>query len=79
MRFWKCRRRAPSGPDPGWTIDIDDGVGGTLVASIALHHVTLCRITHASSGDDIGLARSMLRREAAEWIAEYMLRNPRPG
>jgi len=78
MRFWKCKRRAPSGLEPGWSIDIDNGVGGSLVASIALHRVTLCRITHASSGSDLGLARSAVRREAAQWIAEYLARNHRP-
>ncbi|WP_399679415.1 hypothetical protein [Xenophilus sp.] len=77
MQFWKKRRRTPRELEPGWTVDIDEGTGGTLVATIALRHITLCRIVHASSGreGDGDGARLALRREAEDWIAEYVSRH----
>lgn len=60
-------------------MDIDEGTGGTLVATIALRHITLCRIVHASSGregeGEGDGARLALRREAEDWIAEYVSRH----
>jgi len=56
-------------------VEIDEDTGGTLVATIALHHVTLCRIVHASLDREDDGARLALRREAEDWIAEYVSRH----
>jgi len=75
MQFWKRRHRTPRELEPGWTVEIDEGIGDTLVATIALHHITLCRIVHASSDREGEGARLALRREAEDWIAEYVSRH----